>query len=107
MIAAVRSVATYLAISLYVLIVAPIGMLLAIAFGWKDLLYILGHGGVRLGLALSGITFRVKGAEHVLLNRSAVYCANHQSNVDPPVLFHALHPRMHILFKAEINQIPI
>jgi 1-acyl-sn-glycerol-3-phosphate acyltransferase len=82
-------------------------MLLATAFGWKGLLYILGHGGVRLGLALSGITFRVKGAEHVLLDRSAVYCANHQSNVDPPVLFHALHPRMHILFKAEINQIPI
>jgi 1-acyl-sn-glycerol-3-phosphate acyltransferase len=43
----------------------------------------------------------------VLLNRAAVYCANHQSNVDPPVLFAALHPRMHILYKHEIDQIPI
>lgn len=82
-------------------------MLLAIAFGWKDLLYVLGHVGVRLGLALSGIKFRVAGAEHLPLDRAAVYCANHQSNVDPPVLFEALHPRMHILYKAEIDRIPI
>ena len=48
-IAAVRSVATYVAVSLYVLSSAPLGMLLAILFGWKGLLYVLGHGGVRLG----------------------------------------------------------
>ena len=36
-----------------------------------------------------------------------MYCANHQSNVDPPILFDALHPRMHILYKHEIDQIPI
>ena len=106
-IAALRSVATYLAVSLYVLITGPTGMLLAIMFRWKSLLYVLGHGGVRLGLALSGIRFRVAGREHVPLDRAAVYCANHQSNVDPPVLFDALHPRMHILYKHEIDQIPI
>ena len=107
LIAALRSAATYLAVSLYVAILGPIGMLLAVAFGWKDVLYALGHGGVRLGLALSGIRYRVVGAERLPLDRAAVYCANHQSNVDPPVLFAALHPRMHILFKAEINAIPI
>ena len=47
------------------------------------------------------------GREHVPLDRAAVYCANHQSNVDPPVLFHAVHPRMHILYKHEIDQIPV
>jgi 1-acyl-sn-glycerol-3-phosphate acyltransferase len=36
-----------------------------------------------------------------------VYCANHQSNVDPPILFDALHPRMHIVYKAEIDAIPL
>ena len=41
------------------------------------------------------------------LGRAAVYCSNHQSNVDPPVLFDALHPRMHILYKHEIDKIPI
>ena len=107
LIAALRSVATYLAVATYVLITAPIGMFLAVVFGWKDLLYVLGHGGVRLGFALSGIRFRVAGAEHLPLDRAAVYCANHQSNVDPPILFEALHPRMHILYKAEIDRIPI
>ena len=107
MIAAFRSVATYVLVSLYVLITGLIGMALAITFRWKSLLYVFGHGGVRLGLALSGIKFKVVGREHVPLDRAAVYCANHQSNVDPPVLFHAVHPRMHILYKHEIDQIPV
>ena len=106
-IAAVRSAATYLAVSLYVLFAAPIGMLLAMIFRWKGILYIFGHGGVRLGLALCGIKVRVDGEEHIPLDRSAVYCANHQSNVDPPILFDRLHPRMHIVYKAEINAIPL
>jgi 1-acyl-sn-glycerol-3-phosphate acyltransferase len=106
-ISALRTVATYVAVSLYVLLAGPPGMLLALLFGWKDLLYFLGHTGVRLALFTSGIRFRVTGREHVQLTRSAVYCSNHQSNVDPPVLFEALHPRMHILYKHEIDQIPI
>jgi 1-acyl-sn-glycerol-3-phosphate acyltransferase len=107
LIAAVRSVATYVAVSLYVLIVGPPGMLLAILFGWKDLLYVLGHAGVRLGLLLSGITYRVTGREYVPTGRAVVFCANHQSNIDPPLLFEVLHPRTHILYKHEIDQIPI
>jgi 1-acyl-sn-glycerol-3-phosphate acyltransferase len=106
-ISAIRTVATYVAVSLYVLVAAPIGMLLAILLQWKSLLYVLGHIGVRLALLTSGITFRVHGRERLPLDRAAVYCSNHQSNVDPPVLFEALHPRMHILYKHEIDQIPL
>jgi 1-acyl-sn-glycerol-3-phosphate acyltransferase len=100
-------VAAYVAVSLYVLIAGPLGMLVALAFGWKGLLYQLGHVGVRLGLMLSGIKFTLKGREHLPQGRAAVYCANHQSNIDPPVLFGALHPRMHILYKHELDRIPI
>lgn len=107
LIPALRTVATYLVVSVYVLIAGPVGMLLAITFRWKSLLYWLGHLGVRIALFTSGIHFRVSGREHVQRNRAAVYCSNHQSNVDPPVLFEALHPRMHILYKHEIDQIPI
>jgi 1-acyl-sn-glycerol-3-phosphate acyltransferase len=106
-IAAVRSVATYIGVSVYVLFAASIGMLLEMIFRWKGILYILGHGGVRLGLALAGIKFRVAGTRNLPLSRAAVYCANHESNVDPPVLFTALHPRMHIVYKAEIDAIPL
>jgi 1-acyl-sn-glycerol-3-phosphate acyltransferase len=106
-IAAIRSVATYIAVAVYVFFAASIGMLLEMIFRWKGILYILGHGGVRLGLATSGIRYRVAGAEHVPLDRAAVYCANHQSNIDGPVLFTALHPRMHILYKHEFDKIPL
>jgi len=107
LIAAIRSVATYVAVSVYVFFAAPIGMLLAAIFRWKGILYILGHWGCELGLVLSGMKVRVAGREHIPLDRAAVYCANHQSNVDPPILFHVLHPRMHIVYKAEINAIPL
>jgi 1-acyl-sn-glycerol-3-phosphate acyltransferase len=106
-IAAVRSFVTYIVISLYVLVAGLVGMLLATVFNWGDILYILGHGGVRLALALSGIRYRLAGAEHLPHDRAAVYCANHQSNVDPPLLFTALHPRMHVLYKAELERMPI
>ncbi|PYR44493.1 MAG: hypothetical protein DMF93_00140 [Acidobacteria bacterium] len=105
--AALRSVLTYVAVSLYVLIVAPPAMVVAALSGAKAHLYVLGHIGVRLGLTLTGVRFRVAGREHVPRDRAAVYCSNHQSNVDPPVLFHAVHPRMHILYKAEIESIPV
>src|SRR4249920_1567219 len=82
-------------------------MLLATLLGWVGVLYIFGHGGVYLGLWLCGIRFKVAGQEHLPLDRAAVYCANHQSNVDPPLLFTALHPRMHILYKHEIDRIPL
>jgi 1-acyl-sn-glycerol-3-phosphate acyltransferase len=104
---ALRSIVTYIAVSLYVLIVAPPGMLIAALFGAKSHLYVLGHIGVRLGVALCGIRFRVAGKEHIPSGRAAVYCSNHQTNIEPPVLFTALHPRMHILYKAEIDKIPI
>ena len=40
LIAAIRSLATYVAISVYVLITGLVGMALATLFGWVDLLYI-------------------------------------------------------------------
>ena len=47
------------------------------------------------------------GREHLTPGRAVVFCANHQSNVDPPVLFQVLHRRLHILFKAELPKLPL
>lgn len=107
MVAAVRSVAAYGAIALYTLVAAPPGLLLARLFGWKGLLYELGHGGVWLALKTSGIRYDVHGLERVPADTAVVFCANHQSNVDPPLLFRALHPRLHILYKAELSKLPL
>lgn len=99
--------AAYLGVSLYVAVAAPIGMALAILFRWKDILYIFGHGGVALGATLAGITTRVAGRNNIPANHAVIFCSNHQSNVDPPILFNALHPRLHILFKAELKKLPL
>jgi 1-acyl-sn-glycerol-3-phosphate acyltransferase len=107
LVASIRSLAAYLAVSLYVAIAAPIGMALAIAFRWKSLLYILGHWGVALGTSLAGIRTRVTGREHLLAGRAVVFCSNHESNIDPPILFQALHPRLHVLFKQELTKLPL
>ena len=36
-----------------------------------------------------------------------MFCCNHQSNIDPPILFQALHPRLHVLFKRELTKLPL
>src|SRR4051794_18319815 len=110
MLAVLRSLATYLAVSSYVLVVGPPVMLLALLFGQRALLYRVGHIGVRLGLFLSGLRPVVLGAEHIQRGRAAVYAVNHTSNVEPPALFDALSalfPRLRVLYKAEMRRLPV
>ncbi|PYR81253.1 MAG: 1-acyl-sn-glycerol-3-phosphate acyltransferase [Acidobacteria bacterium] len=106
LIAAVRSVVTYVAMLLYIAVVGPLGLIIVIVFKWKRGLYALGHVGVQLALSLAGIRYRVTGRDHVP-PAAVVFCSNHESNVDPPVLFRALHPQLHILYKAELHKFPI
>ena len=105
--ALVRTVLTYLITSLYVVIVGTFALLVVVPLGWTNVLYELGHGGVTLALGLAGIRYQVIGREHALKDRAVVFCSNHQSNVDPPVLFRALHRRLHILYKAELGKVPV
>ena len=110
MIAAIRSLLTYVAVSAYVLVVGPVVLAIAFLFGNVSILYSAGRGGVRLGLMLSGVKLRIEGTENILRDRAAVYAVNHTSNVEPPILFEALHelfPRLRVLYKAELRRLPI
>lgn len=110
MIAAVRSLATYVAVATYVLVAGPPVLLLAFLFHNSALLYRAGHFGIRMGLLLSGLKGRVHGAEHIQRSRAAVYAVNHASNVEPPIIFDALHelfPRLRVLYKAELRKLPV
>jgi len=107
LIAAVRSVLTYIVVSLYVLLAGPIALAIGVGLKNKTALYGPGHIGVGLALGLAGIRYRVRGREHIPAHRAVVFCSNHESNVDPPVLFQALHKRLHVLFKAELTKIPV
>jgi 1-acyl-sn-glycerol-3-phosphate acyltransferase len=104
---ALRSILTYIATAAYVLVAGPVGLLIAVPFKAKGFLYELGHGGVALALGLAGIRYTVVGRENVPAGRAVVFCSNHESNVDPPVLFRALHRRLHILYKAELQRLPV
>jgi len=104
--AAVRSFIAYILILAYMAIAAPLALFLGVVLRWRTAMWVLGHAGVRLALALAGIRYRVSGQEHVP-GTAVVFCANHESNVDPPVLFEALHRRLHFLYKAELHKFPI
>jgi len=49
----------------------------------------------------------VTGAETPAARSGRGLLSNHESNIDPPILSDALHPRMHILYKHEIDRIPL
>jgi 1-acyl-sn-glycerol-3-phosphate acyltransferase len=102
----IRSLIAYVATVAYIAVAGPIGLFVGIVLRSTNGLYRFGHGGVRLGLALAGIRWKVVGHEQVP-GTPVVYCSNHESNVDPPVLFEALHPRLKILYKAELRKFPI
>jgi 1-acyl-sn-glycerol-3-phosphate acyltransferase len=105
-IATVRSIVTYVAIILYIAIGAPAALVVGKVLKWKRGMYALGHGGVSLALACSGIRYRMAGRENIP-DTAVVFCSNHESNVDPPILFNALHPQLHVLYKSELRKFPI
>lgn len=70
-------------------------------------LYRIGWGGARLGLWLAGIRLEVRGLENLPRGRACVYMANHQSNVDPPLLFVVLPPRIALIGKEQVFRIPV
>lgn len=109
-IAALRSVAAYLFVSLYVLLIGPPLIVTALLFRWPAPLFWAGLGGIRGGMLLSGIRYRLEGAEHIRPGRATVYAINHASNLEPPVAFSTLRrifPKLGILYKAELRKLPI
>jgi len=103
---AVRSVIAYFLITVYILVVGPVALVIGGVLRWEGGMYALGHLGVWLALALAGIKYRLTGAENVP-SAAVVFCSNHESNVDPPVLFKSLHPRLRVLYKAELRRFPL
>jgi 1-acyl-sn-glycerol-3-phosphate acyltransferase len=110
LIAALRSIAAYVFVSLYIVVVGIPAIAVALITRSPAALYMAGLGGIRLGLWLSGIRSVVEGTEYLQRGRAAVYCVNHSSNIEPPVVFEALSPlfpNLRILYKAELRKLPI
>ncbi len=109
-VAVLRTAATGLILSLYILLAGPPTLLWTLITRDARLMYAAGALGLRLGLGLSGIRVNVQGAENIPAARSAVYAANHSSNIEPPAVFYALRrlfPRLRVLYKAELRALPV
>lgn len=109
LLAAVRTAVALLVVSASTLFLGPPTIVIGWLFNWPNLPFQTGIQTVRLALAIVGLRYVVEGREH-MLDRPAIYCANHTSNVEPPLLFAALRqltPRLHILYKAELRKLPI
>jgi 1-acyl-sn-glycerol-3-phosphate acyltransferase len=107
---AIRSLAAYVLVSLYIVVAGVPAILIALIARSPSVLYMAGLGGIRLGFWLVGIRSVVDGTEHLQRHRAAVYCVNHSSNIEPPVVFEALSPlfpNLRVLYKAELRKLPI
>ena len=106
MMIAVRSVVAYVLIIVYIAVAGPVAFVIGGMFRWEGGMFALGHFGVWLALMLTGIKYRISGLEQVPPT-AVVFCSNHESNVDPAVLFKGLHRRLRILYKAELRRVPL
>jgi 1-acyl-sn-glycerol-3-phosphate acyltransferase len=70
-------------------------------------LYAVSHGLVGLALRVAGARIEASGLEHIPRGRACVYMANHQSNIDPPILFVTLPPRLAMMGKQQVFRIPV
>ena len=57
-------------------------------------------------LKTSGIRVRVEGLEHVNLRATTIYCANHQSAMDIPILFVNLPVQFRFVAKRSLFHLP-
>ena len=62
---------------------------------------------VRVALWMAGIRLEVRGTENLPAEGPRIYMANHQSNVDPPILFVVLPERIAMMGKIQLFSIPV
>lgn len=91
----------------YVFLVGTPFVLLAWATGWILPLYRAAQWGARVSLWLAGIRFTVTGEGNIPRGQTCVFMANHQSNVDPPLLFVLLPARIAMMGKRQVFRVPV
>jgi len=75
--------------------------------GNVDLLYLLSLGVMRAGIHAAGIRVVIHGREQVPLDTPCLYMANHQSNLDPPLLAGIQPANAAMMVKESLMRIPV
>jgi 1-acyl-sn-glycerol-3-phosphate acyltransferase len=84
-----------------------IGHILRKFFGVEDFIFPPAKFGLRVYVWAAGARVRVSGLEHLDRDQAYVFIANHQSNLDPPLLFSYLGHDVGAIAKIELFRIPI
>jgi 1-acyl-sn-glycerol-3-phosphate acyltransferase len=75
--------------------------------GNVSMLYTLGLGVMRIGLRAAGIRVVVDGLARVPKDTPCLYMANHQSNLDPPLLAGVQPANAAMMVKQSLMRIPV
>jgi 1-acyl-sn-glycerol-3-phosphate acyltransferase len=84
-----------------------IGHILRKFFGVEDFIFPPAKFGLRVYLWAAGARVHVYGIERLAPDQAYVFIANHQSNLDPPLLFSYLGHNVGAIAKVELFRIPI
>ncbi len=85
----------------------PLAFLLRRLFGWQDFIHPFAKFGARLYLRTAGARVALSGLERLEPTQAYVFIANHQSNLDPPLIFCCFGRIIGALAKQELTRIPI
>lgn len=84
-----------------------IGHLLRVLFGIEGFIFPPARFGVRLYLRSTGARVHITGLENLDPRETYLFIANHQSNLDPPIIFACLGRDIGALAKKELKRVPV
>jgi len=102
-----RSWLTMLAIAIVTIAFAVGVMIHMVLFRDRTVYYLYARSWSRLLLRIAGVRVHSAGFEHLSSTERYVYCANHSSLFDIPVLLATLPDNIRIMYKEELGRIPV
>lgn len=102
-----RATVVYIFIALYVLVMAPIGMIWTHLSGKSDFIYRVARFCIRIAGWMAGVRVVVHHAEKIQTGQNYVFLSNHRGNFDGPVLLHTIPRDVRALVKMEMMRIPV
>jgi 1-acyl-sn-glycerol-3-phosphate acyltransferase len=87
--------------------VVLIGYTLRAVFGIENVVFPFARFGARLYLWSAGVHAVVSGRDHLDDNETYLFVANHQSNLDPPLIFCNVGQNVGALAKKELRRVPV
>lgn len=92
---------------LYIFVVGIPALIWAFLSGNCRVLYLVGRAGARLSFFLGGMTLDVYGREKLDPSKPCVYIPNHESIIDPVVVFKEIPHDVVALAKKEFFRLPV